>query len=426
MNTNTNVETNTKTVVRREIPAKIKSYLSFGMWLLSKSMNDEEVMNKMKEIFKLEDKIEVICEKFEEFNEKEMTEKLSMMRKALTAKSKIIASPGNIVSDLVNLANGINDEKNKESSQEKEAPTDSSAPPKKKRAPKKAVVKDAQVSEQVTDAPSTDAQVEQVIDAQVEQVTDVSAPSDSSAPIKKKRAPKKSVAPVVEQVTEQVVVDAPIVEQVVDAPSTDAPKKKRAPKKAAVKDVPVVEQVVDASVVDTPVVDAPIVEQVVDTPSDSSAPTKKKRASKKAVVEAPIIVDTPVVEAPIIVDTPVVDTPIIVDTPSNNEKERIELAIAFAEAGTEQEKKKRAPKKSKNVESKNECSNVVKPVEKQVEEKPIEKPSDEEFEDQELVVKEFVYENKEFYIDEEQVIYEKEGLSQVGKLVNGKLVFTNN
>jgi hypothetical protein len=335
MNTNTNVETNTKTVVRREIPAKIKSYLSFGMWLMSKSMNDEEVMNKMKEIFKLEDKIEVICEKFEEFNEKEMTEKLSMMRKALTAKSKIIASPGNIVSDLVNLANGINDEKNKESSQEKEAP---SAPIKKKRAPKKAAVKEA-----------------------------------------------------------PIIVDAPIVEQV---------------------EAPVVEQVVDSSA--PIIVDAPVVEQVV----DSSAPTKKKRASKKTVVEAPIIVDTPVVEQ---VDTPVVeqvDTPIIVDTPSNNEKERIELAIAFAEAGTEQEKKKRAPKKTKNVESKNECSNVVKPVE----EKPIEekKPSDEEFEDQELVVKEFVYENKEFYIDEEQVIYEKEGLSQVGKLVNGKLVFTNN
>jgi hypothetical protein len=405
MNTNTNVETNTKTVVRREIPAKIKSYLSFGMWLMSKSMNDEEVMNKMKEIFKLEDKIEVICEKFEEFNEKEMTEKLSMMRKALTAKSKIIASPGNIVSDLVNLANGINDEKNKESSQEKEAPTDSSAPTKKKRAPKKAVVKDA--PSEVTDTPSS----EQIVVSDVSAPSDVPVSVDSSAP-KKKRAPKKSVAPVVEQVAEQVVVtdssivDAPSTD--VSAPSTDAPiKKKRAPKKAAVKDVPVVEQVVDA----------PVSAPSTDTPSDSSAPTKKKRASKKTVVEAPIIVDTP-----IIVDAPIVEQ---VDTPSNFENERIELAIAHAEAGKEEEKKKRAPKKVKNVESKNECSNVVK----QVEEKPIEemqKPSDEEFEDQELVVKEFVYENKEFYIDEEQVIYEKEGLSKVGKLVNGKLVFTNN
>jgi hypothetical protein len=368
MNTNTNTETNTKTVVRREIPAKIKSYLSFGMWLLSKSMNDEEVMNKMKEIFKLEDKIEVICEKFEEFNEKEMTEKLSMIRKALTAKSKIIASPGNIVADLVNLANGnvqgINDEKNKDSIQVSNEVKEADAPastPKKKRAPKKTVTPVVDASAPV-----------------VEQIADAPVPTDAS---KKKRAPKKNVtpvvdttAPVVEQVTEQVIV----TDASASAPITDA----------------------SAS---APIVDAP----------------KKKRASKKAVVEVPVPVP-----APIIVDTP---------APSNFENERIELAIAHGEAGKEEEKKKRAPKKAKITESKNECSNVVKPVEKPIEEKPIEKPveemqkpSDEEFEDKELVVKEFVYENKEFYIDEEQVIYEKEGLSQVGKLVNGKLIFTNN
>ena len=50
------------------------------------------------------------------------------------------------------------------------------------------------------------------------------------------------------------------------------------------------------------------------------------------------------------------------------------------------------------------------------------KPSEEEFEEKELVVKEFIHGDKEYYIDEEQTIYEKEYLIKIGKLVNGKLV----
>ena len=98
------------TPVRKEIPAKTKTYLSFGLWIMEKLMTEEEAKNKMIEMFKLNESVDMICEKYEEFKEKEMVEKLVVIHKSLKPKPKKtnkVESPGDIVNELVSLATSV-------------------------------------------------------------------------------------------------------------------------------------------------------------------------------------------------------------------------------------------------------------------------------------------------------------------------------
>ena len=195
-------------VVRKEIPAKTKTYLAFGLWIMEKTMTEEEARNKMIEMFIGCETIDAICEKFEAFNEKEMVEKLVQIHKSLKPNpikkktEKKIESPNNIVNELVSLA------------------TNENVVP--------AVPENANVNVVPTVSVVTENENENVVPANVvpaNVVPENIVPTKPTAEKKKRAAPKAKptedkakVAPVVENV-------APVVESIVSEVKTSDVKK---------------------------------------------------------------------------------------------------------------------------------------------------------------------------------------------------------
>ena len=465
-------------VVKKEIPAKTKTYLAFGLWIMEKTMTEEEARNKMIEMFIGCETIDGICEKFEAFNEKEMVEKLVQIHKSLKPKpikkktEKKIESPDNIVNELVSLATNAVPAV-PENENENVVPSKPTAEKKKRAAPKANVVPSKPTEDKAKVAPVV----------------------ENVAPVVENVAPVvENVAPVVENVAPVVENVAPVVENVASSASDVKKKRVVKPKTESLENVVVTENVVIESIV--PSVIESIVPSVVKAPKKKATPkakpteekaasesvvpsvTEEKAASEsvvpsvteeKAVTES--IVAT-VTEEKAVTEENVV--PSAVDVVKAPKKKATPKAKPTEEkAKPTEEKAKPTEEKAKPTEAKATSENVVpsateeKPIINEVvtsdvqasenavpsnvvvpstedkkkkpkAEKPktkapvvpavVESPKNdvgapEEFEDTELVVKEFVYGTKSYYIDEEETIYEQEGLKKIGKLVNGKLVF---
>ena len=391
-------------VVRKEIPAKTKTYLAFGLWIMEKTMTEEEARNKMIEMFIGCETIDAICEKFEAFNEKEMVEKLVQIHKSLKPKpikkktEKKIESPDNIVNELVSLATN-------------EVPENAN----------------------VNVVPTVP-----VVPENANVVPENVVPLKPTAEKKKRAAPKAKVVPVVENVV------VPVVENVVSEVKTSDVKKKRVvkPKTEPKNAVPSATESVNV---------VPVIETVVPV-VESVAPSVVKAPKKKATPKAKAEVTESVASTEAVVSTEAVKTNAVVTEVQEDKKKRATpkaKSIATESIATE-----RIATESENVVIENEVvtsevqasenavpsANAVPVLTEDKKKKPkaeksktkahavVESPKNdvgvpEEFEDTELVVKEFVYGTKSYYIDEEETIYEQEGLKKIGKLVNGKLVF---
>jgi hypothetical protein len=464
-------------VVRKEIPAKTKTYLAFGLWIMEKTMTEEEARNKMIEMFIGCETVDAICGKFEAFNEKEMVEKLVQIHKSLKPKpikkKKEIESPDNIVNELVSLAtnsvpavpenvvstNAVPE--NVVSTNvvlENVVPTKPTEEKKKRAAPKANVVPANVVPANVVPAnvvptkptedkanvvptnPTEDKAT--VVPESIVPVVESIVSEVKTSDAKKKRVVKpkaESVVPsVVATESENVVIESAVIESVVPS-VVKAPKKKATPKakaeateavvskpvEEAVKTNEVVTEapnanVVPANVVPTNVVPTNVVPtNVVPTNVVPTKPTedKKKRATPKAKATSENVVPSATTSENVENENEVVTSEVQASENEvvTSEVQASESVVPSANVVPSTEDKKKKPK-------------TEKPKAKPAAPTVVESPKNvvgvpEEFEDTELVVKEFVYGTKSYYIDEEETIYEQEGLKKIGKLVNGKLVF---
>jgi hypothetical protein len=468
-------------VVRKEIPAKIKTYLAFGLWIMEKTMTEEEARNKMIEMFIGCETVDAICEKFEAFNEKEMVEKLVQTHKSLkpikkkTEKKKAIESPDNIVNELVSLATNANvvpavpENENvnvvPENENVEQKPTEDKK--KKRAAPKAKPTEDKAKPTEDKAKPTEDKANVVVPSASENEVPVVPSASENVVPsapeVKTSDVKKRVVKPKAESVaTESVVVPSVVATESVVVPSVvatesvvpsvvKAPRKKATPKaktEAAVVSKPVEEAVVVATepaIVSKPVEEAVVVATepaVVATEPAVVAPAnevKKKKAMPKAKPTDEKAKPTDEKAKPTDEKAKPTDekaksiaTESVNVVPSTNENEvvtsEVQTSVNIVPSVPSAPV---APAANVNVvpsvpspEDKKKKPKTKAPVAPAVVESPKnDVGAPEEFEDTELVVKEFVYGTKSYYIDEEETIYEQEGLKKIGKLVNGKLVF---
>jgi hypothetical protein len=430
-------------VVRKEIPAKIKTYLALGLWIMEKMMSEEKAKHKMIELFIggnivddviIGETVDAICGKFEAFNEKEMVEKIVQIHKSMkptkkkTEKKTAVESPNNIVNELVSLATNAN-------AVPENAVPENAVP--ENAVPENAVVENVVVENVVvTEDKKKRAAKPKAKPAPVIENVVPSAPELQTSDVKKKRVSKpkaSSESAVVESenavpsatenavpsvvATENAVVEnavPSVVENENAVPSATenavvenavpsavaavkAPKKKATPKAKSENAVPSVVATENAV---PSVVASAVTSEVV--PSVVKAPKKKATPKAKSENAVPSVV------------VPSVVVPSVVAPTSEVIASEVKPSEVVVPSATEDKKKK--PK----------ASSVAKPTVSPV--VVVESPKNdvvvpEEFEDTELVVKEFVYGTKSYYIDEEETIYEQEGLKKIGKLVNGKLVF---
>jgi hypothetical protein len=411
-------------VVRKEIPAKIKTYLALGLWIMEKMMSEEKAKHKMIELFIggnivddviIGETVDAICGKFEAFNEKEMVEKIVQIHKSMkptkkkTEKKTAVESPNNIVNELVSLAtnaNAVPENAVPENVVPENAVPENAVP--ENAVPENAVVENVVVENVVvTEDKKKRAAKPKAKPAPVIENVVPSAPELQTSDVKKKRVSKpkaSSESAVVESetvpsATENAVVENAVVENAVPSAvaAVKAPKKKATPKAKSENAVPSVVATENAV---PSVVASAVTSEVV--PSVVKAPKKKATPKAKSENAVPSVV------------VPSVVVPSVVAPTSEVIASEVKPSEVVVPSATEDKKKK--PK----------ASSVAKPTVSPV--VVVESPKNdvvvpEEFEDTELVVKEFVYGTKSYYIDEEETIYEQEGLKKIGKLVNGKLVF---